>query len=205
MPLTREQLLEIKSVIKEAVSALTCDEEFLSQIAKKVLDKTNLPGLEEKVNAIEKENTYLKHKLAAIEQQNLRNNLRISGINVKEAKQDILGEVVGVLNSNLGTILTADNFETCYLVGRQTDKQSIIVKTKDYTTKQLIIKARRKFKGTGIKVSEDMCRTLHKLFLIAIDELGSKNVWFANGTVFAKVDNVRHKIWSPADVDKLKK
>lgn len=204
MPLTREQLLEIKSVIKESIAALTCDEEFLSQVAKKVTDKTNLPALEAKVNAVEKENVFLKHRLAAMEQQNCRNNLRISGVNVEEKEENLLGKVIGVLTSKLGIAATADDFVACYSVGRDVNKKSIILKVKDYKVKESILRNRKKFKNTGIKVSEDMCKTFHDLFLKAIDALGSKNVWFANGTIYARVDNKKHKIWNPTDIDRLK-
>lgn len=197
--------MEIKSVIRESIAALLYDDDFLSQLAKKVTDKTNLPALEEQVNNLEEENMILKYKLAAIEQKNHQDNLRISGIQAEENEINLLDRVLAVLNTNLGTSMATADIDACYYVGRVTDKRSIILKVREHKTKELIMKSRKKLKNTGIKISEDMCKTFHSLFIQAINEFGSKNVWFANGTIFAHVDNRKNKIRNTTDINKLKK
>lgn len=204
MPLTRDQLVEIKKVIREAMTDLVRDEDFLSQLATRVADKVNLPAVEDKVCNLQSENTVLKQKITTLEQKSLQNNLRISGIDEKAGEQ-ATDQVLNVLNGTMGLTLCSGDFDACYRVGSDLNKSAIILKLRDYKNKELIMKNRRKLKNTGVKIAEDMCKPLHDLFMRAITELGYKNVWFFGGFIYAKVGGVRHKILTAADIENVKK
>lgn len=83
MPLTRDQLQEIKSILKTSVSEIIYNDEFLNKLAEKVSNNIQNQWeikMEEQKAYYEHKIKKLEEKIDSMEQYNRRKNIRIYGI-----------------------------------------------------------------------------------------------------------------------------
>lgn len=181
MPLTREQVMEIKSLLKTSVAEIIDDRDFkdklvasLSEIIKK--------KLAEQKQEYDKKIRKLEDKIDSMEQYSRRKNIRIYGVaeNPKINVSEEVGKTLKTLN------LEQKQVAECYRIGKvKNDKpRPIFVKFCNYEDKHQVILSRKKLKGTKIHIKEDLTKTRFEIMKEASIKYGYKNVWSTNGKVF---------------------
>ena len=153
------------------------------------------------------------------EQYSRRNCLRIFG--VPEADNENTDAIVcRIANSNLGVDLRPDNIDRSHRVRRRTPPppgsskpRAIIVKMTSYRHRQRLITNRKKLKGSGLSICEDLTDSnrslLHHAF-VASKKPNSKVVssWSQDGRVIITVrttdgKTMRRQIHDKTDLTKL--
>lgn len=104
-PDTRGKTVDIKSIIKETITELLSDDNFISRVADKVKKNRGLEEIEQKLNecvevdALKKQNMQLSQHIDKAEQYSRRNNLRIFGIPEAEGEKEKELETTVIVSS----------------------------------------------------------------------------------------------------------
>lgn len=219
MPFKSDEIRELKNIIKDTIMKLLTEEDFLSALLDKVLDKAKFTMPEEvresievqgkQIGELQRENEALRKRVDNSEQYSRRCNLRVVGLpednnmDIELRIQQLLNDELKLKNQNNQGILIRE----CYRVGKQTNSgrpRQVMVKLADYTDKMLIMKTRRQLKGTGIVIVEDLTRIKYDLLKSAQEELGRKTVWSMDGNIYARVKRDKYRITSGKDVSEIK-
>lgn len=141
-----------------------------------------------KKQASENEKKY-KQKLNMLDQQTRKKNIVVFGFKESEG-ENLKNEIIEFFNnSSLKTELTTQTINRCHRLGNQIDynqPRPIIVKFMNYESKINIIRMKKKLKGTGITIKEDLTLENLRIYNQAAQKYGYKNTWTKNGTVFAR-------------------
>jgi hypothetical protein len=174
---------EIKTIVEEAIT-------------------TALKPLSDEVARLQNEVIELRTKLREVadnctdradelEQYQRRNNLRFFGI--KEAKtEDTDALVIQLCREKLDIELPADAICRSHRVGKlpaqpATDGSSrprpIIVRFVGYRYRQRVFAAKKKLKGSGVTVREDLTARRMEVYRTAAEKHGVRNTWTLDGRV----------------------
>nr|CAI5858773.1 unnamed protein product [Callosobruchus analis] len=93
----------------------------------------------------------------------------------------------------------------CKRIGkmRQGKTRGILLKLANTKLKQRVYNSKKRLKGTGVVMKEDLTENKMKLMEAAIEKTSLRDVWSSMGNVFAMKNNVRHLIDSKAALDNL--
>lgn len=207
MRFTDSQIDDIKLLIQKSISEIINDA-FLSGIVTKVSEKVDIylqhkfEEQDKKISELVNANEQLLARVQHLERNSKVKNLRIYGLSY-EPGEDLEDKVTDMINNKLQVNLTPIDIEHCYRVGDKTTQktQVTILKLNNYKHKKLIVANRRKLKGTGITIAEDLDRQSHKLLKMAMEKFGNKNVWTLDGIIFARKSGRRYKINSITDLN----
>nr|CAI5848846.1 unnamed protein product [Callosobruchus analis] len=230
MVITREIREEIKHSVSTSITSLLKDDEFIVRIVQKVSDgviktvEDRLSRLEEKVNrltdntrstviqdlkaevnALKSENDYLLKKQDELDQAKRSNNLRFFQVAEKENENNLISDVTRLIESHLGIKLQDSEIVTCYRIGKKNANKSrgILVTFSNSRIKQLIYNAKKKLKGSGIVIKEDLTGTRFRLMEAAIEKTSVKSVWSYFGNIYVLKNGKRFVIRSDSDLQKL--
>nr|CAI5870495.1 unnamed protein product [Callosobruchus analis] len=228
MVITREIREEIKHSVSTSITSLLKDDEFIVRIVQKVSDgviktvEDRLSRLEEKVNrltdnstviqdlkaevnALKSENDYLLKKQDELDQAKRSNNLRFFQVAEKENENNLISDVTRLIESHLGIKLQDSEIVTCYRIGKRNANKSrgILVTFSNSRIKQLIYNAKKKLKGSGIVIKEDLTGTRFRLMEAAIEKTSVKSVWSYFGNIYVLKNGKRFVIRSDSDLQKL--
>nr|CAI5866476.1 unnamed protein product [Callosobruchus analis] len=228
MVITREIREEIKHSVSTSITSLLKDDEFIVRIVQKVSDgviktvEDRLSRLEEKVNrltdnstviqdlkaevnALKSENDYLLKKQDELDQAKRSNNLRFFQVAEKENENNLISDVTRLIESHLGIKLQDSEIVTCYRIGKKSANKSrgILVTFSNSRIKQLIYNAKKKLKGSGIVIKEDLTGTRFRLMEAAIEKTSVKSVWSYFGNIYVLKNGKRFVIRSDSDLQKL--
>nr|CAI5866578.1 unnamed protein product [Callosobruchus analis] len=228
MVITREIREEIKHSVSTSITSLLKDDEFIDRIVQKVSDgviktvEDRLSRLEEKVNrltdnstviqdlkaevnALKSENDYLLKKQDELDQAKRSNNLRFFQVAEKENENNLISDVTRLIESHLGIKLQDSEIVTCYRIGKKNANKSrgILVTFSNSRIKQLIYNAKKKLKGSGIVIKEDLTGTRFRLMEAAIEKTSVKSVWSYFGNIYVLKNGKRFVIRSDSDLQKL--
>ena len=122
-------------------------------------------------------------------------NVRIFGIQETEGEK-VKGKVCQLVEKALGIPLKEADIAAAHrLPTKHKDKpKPVIVKFVDKEKKFQILKVRKKLKGTGQSISEDMTSQNMKLMNRAANSNQFKSVWFSNGKVHGTDMRGKHRI-----------
>ena len=137
--------------------------------------------LDTKCNTIDK----LESTLNDLEQYSRRNCLRIFG--VPQRPDEKTDEAVLDVARRIGVQLGIPDIDRSHRVGKQPSgdrSRGIIVKLASYRTRQKLIQNRRKLKGTGITIHEDLTSKNRELLLKAQGHEKVTSAWTVDGRVF---------------------
>lgn len=109
----------------------------------------------QKTKDIEKKYNDLKIKYEKLEKSSRKNNLIIFGVNIPEA-ETLLEYTLHILNERLGLVLSENDVNDIYTIGKKTDNKPIILKLVSYLKKATILKNVKKLKGSHIFISEEL-------------------------------------------------
>nr|CAH7716293.1 unnamed protein product [Callosobruchus chinensis]CAH7720604.1 unnamed protein product [Callosobruchus chinensis] len=93
----------------------------------------------------------------------------------------------------------------CKRIGkmREGKTRGILLKLANIKLRQRVYNSKKRLKGTGIVIKEDLTENKMKLMEAAIEKTSLRDVWSSMGNVFAMKNNVRHLIDSKAALDNL--
>lgn len=203
MVLTREQIGDVKLIIKETISELLNDEIFIKKVAEKVLSNLNnnkqLPAYDDHIAALKQENKSLQYKISDLEQASRINNIRIIGLEGKNTKQDVLG-----LLKSIDVECGENDIKECYQLNfPRSSKPQVLVKFSDEIVKKSVLRKRALLKGKPIVITEDLVKDRYELLKKTRQRLGRTSVWVFNCVVKAKVKGKVHKIWNEEILDRI--
>lgn len=211
MPFTRDQIDDIKCIIKQTITELLTDDKFTAMIAEKVSQKLNIEDMQNKLKDMEKTvktlqevNKNITNKMESLQQHMKRKSLRIYGVS-EEPNENLHEKTIKIVNEKVKVKINAEDIENCFRTGRNHNgKRPILLTVNKYVTKQNIIMNRKLLRGTNIMISEDMTFENHKLLREAETTIGKGKVWFYNGKISAKIGPTTHHIKSSEDINRIK-
>jgi hypothetical protein len=185
--LSEETLLIIRQQIEESVHSA------VSMAVKSIF---------EELQALKEENKQLHDRIRELEvschlkvddleQYGRRHSIRIFGIPESD-KEDTDLLALDVFNKKLNVPVTLADVNRSHRVGRRQPPQQgqakpkdrpIIVRLCSYRTRKMIFDAKRKLKGSGVTIREDLTAERLKILNAAADRHGHRNVWSSDGRI----------------------
>ena len=160
--------------------------------------KYRLEELEKEIEM--KENRILKLEMAAndLQQYSRRSSLRIFGVPEKE-KEDTDQIVCDIVSSKLGIPITRNDIDRSHRTGKHTrdtrsKHRSIIAKFCTYRKRTEIIRSRKKLKGSGITIQEDLTHQNAELYTKTYKDPKVKAAWTHDGKIIASIQATGGKI-----------
>lgn len=125
-----------------------------------------------------------------LEQYTRRNSVRINGI-PDEPSEDMRGteiKVIGLFRDKLGLTISPDNIDICHRMGsyRKDKRRQIIVKFVQRKNALEVLYHRRKLKGQGVSIGEDLTRPNFELLKSLNNVDWVKEAWSKEGRIYAK-------------------
>lgn len=209
---TPEETEEVSKFVQVAMNNLFSDKEFLQTLATNVskivvrslqplLDKQSekIQELKNKVVHLEKQGERIDKRVETMERNNLRNCVRIWGIEESES-EDIQSVVINLINSVLKIKCSNSDIVCLYRLGL--DKKSakkddnikprpVVLRFVNYERKLTVLKAVKNLKGTGISIKEELTPTGAGIYKAALQKYGPKNVWIFGGRVWKREGDSR--------------
>uniref|UniRef100_A0A1Y1MUD8 L1 transposable element RRM domain-containing protein n=1 Tax=Photinus pyralis TaxID=7054 RepID=A0A1Y1MUD8_PHOPY len=207
MEYTREQKMEISTIIKESITALLEDRDFMDKLAAKVamsiekkLEDFKIQT-EGRLNNLKKENVKLATELDELKQYSRRNNIRVFGI-PETSGENVEDKFLSVTKDRMSIVLMPNEIERCHRIGKKINNKPrpVIIKFMSYKTKALLYLNKKLLKGTGITLREDLTSDRAKLYKLAVDKYGFNNVWTYDGVIKLKLKNTIQSIRSADDI-----
>ena len=136
----------------------------------------------------------LEDKVDELEQYSRRTCLLIHGVEEK-AKEDVEKTVMSILETKLEAGVTVNEVTRTHRLGRKRDEQSkkprpIIVKFLSYRQRKKVFNNKKKLKGQGIVISENLTKKRYSLLQKCIDIHGKHNCWSLDGRIYCKTDGI---------------
>jgi hypothetical protein len=135
-------------------------------------------------------NDRLAERTDELEQYQRRDNIRIFG--VKEAAAENTDELVTqICRDKLGVEVSTDSISRSHRVGKRQEPgadgrerhRPIIVRFTSYRVRRSVFEAKKRLKGTGITIREDLTQVRQEMYRRAVAHFGVKNVWTQDGRV----------------------
>ena len=152
----------------------------------------------------------MSRDLDDLQQYSRRNNLRIFGIPEKSDEQT--DQLVCGVAEKIGVRITAQDIDRSHRVGKRIQQSTqgdsyahaarngqrsqprpIIVKLISYKSKIAFIKSRRKLKGSGIVVAEDLTKKNASLLSQTLRSEKVQTAWSTDGRIFALIKTTSGK------------
>ncbi|KAK3929287.1 Glycine amidinotransferase, mitochondrial [Frankliniella fusca] len=195
-------------VKKNTTPVVTLSDEQLDKIAEMVTTKIDAKlaarekFVDTRLEELQDENDLLKDKTDDLEQRNRLENLRIFG--VKEEEGENTDTLVLDVAAKLDLCsISKTHISRSHRVGKKSaDKpRAIIVKFVSYATRQEIFMAKKKLKGSGISIREDLTSIRQAILTKAYDNFDE--VWSQGGVIIIKDGKKFHRIRTMKKLDEL--
>lgn len=194
--------VDVDDLIKQIIVKINDGSVVIDAITRLKNDITTLRGeLKKKDDEIQ----FLKIKCDDLEQYGRRNNVRISGI-VEDENEDIEEVVMNDISDRLGVEVTSADIDRCHRVGREAPAgkhRPILVKFTNYGARRRVFQAKKKLKGTGVSIHEDLTKTRVELLKKSIEKYTMKEVWTTDGTIIIKNGNNRLRVSNGNDLEQV--
>lgn len=197
----------IDSLVKDSVLAYLNTESFIqkvveaisSQISKIVLNQleTFLQAHTDKINDLQKQVESKENEIRQLreeietkcddqEQYSRRNNIRVFGI--PESDSECCDELVLNVCKIVGSDTSLRDIDRCHRVGPKSPGKArpIIVKFTSYRARQEVFRNKRKLKGSGTTIREDLTSTRLAILKAAVERFQLANVWTESGDIIIK-------------------
>ena len=131
---------------------------------------------------------YVKDLEADVEdlrQYSRRTNLLFHGIEEGD-RENTDDKIMEVINTKLGLNLTLDDVGRSHRLGRKAEnrKRPIIARFVSYRKRKTVFEAKKKLKGTGIVISENLTKERYELYKKCIQDYGRENVYTLDGRIY---------------------
>ncbi|CAH1964598.1 unnamed protein product [Acanthoscelides obtectus] len=210
MPLTRDQMADVRLIIKQTIEELLSDDKFLTLISDKIEQKLGIKESQQKMVELEKQIVDLRHAknklecdLGKFQQHARRKSFRIVGM--KESHGiSVLEQVLTLCEDNLKTRVLEENIENCFWLGRKKNEQrSVLFTVNSHNLKMKLLRNRKLLKGSGITLTEDMSPARYKLYQKAVQKWGKQKTWFYNGEIWVKLRDNKLQIKTEEDLNNM--
>lgn len=208
MPLTREQSIEIKQAVKEALITSLQDDAVISNLVDKVTQKINIQILvnkiscqEDRIRKLEEKVDDLEVKLESAEKLSRQKTVRIYG--VPESTEEIIGnKVLDIFKSKMGLNILPREVDKCHRIGSASNDwpRTVVVSFTGLENKNKVMKARNKLKGSRVFIAEDLTRSRHEVYKEAARILGRRNVYTLGGSVFYRSNGAKRELKHTRDI-----
>ncbi|KAK5638766.1 hypothetical protein RI129_013061 [Pyrocoelia pectoralis] len=197
---------EINQCISKAIADKFDNAAIVTNIVQEVSDKL-LIMFNDKLKAVEEklseENKVLRDKIDSLQQYSRRNNVRFFG--VSEEKNEVVEEkVIKILEEKMNIKVASNDIERIHRVGQAVPNKPrpVIIKFSNYKTRQTVLRNRRRLKGTGLLLQEDLTIDRLNMLKTAQQKWGLRNVWTQDGMIITIQNNRKLFIRSYDDLQK---
>nr|CAI5861306.1 unnamed protein product [Callosobruchus analis] len=197
MPLTRDQIADVKLIIRETIIELFSDENFVTTISNKIEQKLGIKESQQKVNNLEKQLADLRRAKNKLEcdvewlQQHIR-------------RESALEQLRTLCREKLKTNIAAEDIENCFWTGRSRNgKRAVLFTVNSHDLKFKLLESRKLLRGTKITLSEDMTPTRYQLYKAAVQKYDRQKAWFYDGKVWVKIGERKYEIKTEEDLHNL--
>lgn len=211
MVFTQAQKCDIKTIIQETIRELLTDKTFIASIALKVAETLDIPQEIDKkfheskleITDLQNEVESLNMKLKKMEQSTRKNNVRIYGIPESQGEQS--QDIIEIVNEKTRINISSENIGSVYRIGKATvnGNRAILVRFKEYTYKEEVMKKRKILKGSQVVIADDLTKENHNILKEAVLKLGKRNVWCLGGRIYFRKGDDKFTIERMEDVAKL--
>ena len=174
----------IEKAVEDKMGPLIRSIQHLETIVERQSER--ITKYEEQFESMYTQINHLENKYNEIEQYSRRNCLRIYGMpeTTGEVTDDL---VINLARDKLEVTLSAADIDRSHRIGRnlQDKTRAVIVKFTNYRARSSVIKARRKLKGSGTAICEDLTKSNLKLLKATADHKDVKSAWSLDGKIFA--------------------
>lgn len=209
MPLTRDQKIEIKDLIRSTIQEVFGkDSEFMSDLSATIADKVAIRALEQRVEVLQGENDMLRSILNSNEQFSRRRNMRIVGIG-EDRHENIEVKVADVIRQKFKVDVQPSDIEHCRRIGRRgvdegNDRpRAVLVEFANLKIKKKVMGSRKNLKSTGVVAYEDLTKRNHELFRECVAKLNKRSVWTNEGKIFIRLNDAIHVVKNVGDLQRL--
>ena len=153
------------------------------------------------------------------EQRNRNECLVVHGIPETQGIEDTDKLVSDNLSEKLEIDLTPNLIKRSHRLGPRKTKEAgrtrsqtsnatqsprpIIFRLHSYRNRHEIFTKKKKLKGSGITITENLTRTRLKLYKDASEKFGRGNVWTLEGRITVKIGNIKHMVTTNDDLRTL--
>ena len=141
---------------------------------------SSMKKLDSKIEAFE-------NRANDLEQYSRRNSVRVFGV-PETSTESTDNLVLNVVSDRLGCTMTKADIDRSHRSGKprsDNKPRPILVKLCSYRMKAELIKDRRKLKGSGISIQEDLTQFNHKLLMQLASHPKVEAAWSSDGRVMA--------------------
>ena len=217
---TRDDIQQLKSDVDKLTSQVMLR---LDKLEGRCFDaEKEIDSLKSDLTSVRKENAEMKEQLSRQEQKILsvlsdqndqqqydhRWNLRVYNVEEKagETADDCAKKCCRIFTDLIGVPTTEEDLEAAHRTGPTTTgkRRPIIVRFQSRKLKDKVLANRRKLKGKGVSVDEDLTAANYKLARDAYKHSYTLASWSSQGKVFAKLKNGKTvRIKYGADINEL--
>lgn len=195
MPVTRESKTELVNVIRETILQLFKEGNVVQVIADRVADKVAIKSLRDSMSQLETETMHLKTRVNALEQRLRSTCVRITGV-LESNGETLRNKISNLFKDKMEVTINEGDISECYRIGRVNPNvnkpRPVYLKLISNDIKSLLMKNKRKLKGSRIMMYEDLTKETFDLYMSCRTRLGTGRVWTDNGRILVKCgDNVR--------------
>ena len=203
----KSQFVSHKAVVNQRLGEYEKSAEHISErfdefdAIKETMCK-DIDSLLERREDLDEKLTHIMEKLDDVEQYSRRNCLLFTGI-VEKDDENTDQLIMDTCREGMGIELSLQDIDRSHRIGMKTQREvppepeengqvkhqkvrPIIVKFTSYRRRQQVFSAKKNLKGKHVGISENLTKIRQKIFNLARDVVGYKNVWSQDGKIFAK-------------------
>lgn len=215
---TIQKRLQLVATAEDVMNLGKRLEETIVKLESRFFDlEQKMDVLQQEANMVKEENSLLREKLQRLEcaqndsdQYNRRWNVRIYNVQEKagETPEDCVSQSCKVFTDLLGVKTSDKDLEAAHRTGKplpgRKRPRPIIVRFTDRRLRDRVIAEKRKLKGKGVTISEDLTAANYSLQKAAFTHSATLATWTSRGKVLAKLKNGKTvQIPYGCDVNKL--
>ena len=207
----RENIQEtVKRVVAEALQDTATLQVLATLIRDQVVQELK-ETITKNTSVIEELRTTIQHKdeqiavlerrVDDLEQYSRRQCLRIFGVEEKEGEDT--DKIVMEVAEKVGATVVIEDIDRSHRVGvkRNDRPRPVIVKFVSYRKRSEVFVNKRKLKGTGVTVREDLTKSRYNVLQEAIKKHGYQNVWTMDGAIIVKSGDTKRRVTSLAQLN----
>lgn len=159
-------------------------------------------AMQKEITSLKADNLSLREKLLSLEnsqndleQYDRRLNIRVFNVQERqnESSEDCVKQCCRIFTDLVGVSTKESDVEVAHRVGRVEDgkrrPRPIIVRFNNRKQRDRILADKKKLKGKGVSVAEDLTTANYRLERTAFRHSAALATWASNGKIFVKVKN----------------
>ena len=117
---------------------------------------------------------------------------------------DVEKNVLKVLQGTMGLHIDNSHIDQCHQINAAKEgSQNVIIKFTSHRHQRLVLQNRRKLKGTGIWINEDLTSARYSLYRKTVEKFGARSVWTLDGKIFVNVKGKKYENLYESDLESV--